>query len=570
MTRLQEEMRQELLAQHPAWRHPADRLLPLRRRRAPALWLLPGAAALAGVLLLAPALLRPAGIVRLAPRVHRLAWPAGFSAASGLSLGRGRLVLFSGRRLRTYVAGQLGHLAWAAQLPAGDRALAAAAGWHGGAGVVVHRAGGVALLVESAHGRPLATYALWPPLQKTLAAAPPEPQHVTLVAAAPGWWIASDRASTWIVDANEGSGIGGRHGVVGPLAGGSGALPLLSRTAGGWQVAAWNPAAKRLSLYTRSGHLIASLPDPAAARVLPHGSVLVPTIGGVGFGIMGTGPEHLTAAVSAWFPPPAYGALGGRATPAGALRATAAGLTLEPWSLDGLPPYVFPQVRLRPLGFMSQSGAVVGAVGHQVEVVRWDGGVLAAAAVGRVGRARVGGHFTYLATRRGLVQLGPFPTPRVLTQPAVWRGQAAGRVVTLTLQATRQGPRIKQPHPPWYAWLPSGGRLQNPVWEGPLQPVQAQLQVAGGTVRPEGAGITDGFPWISANWLPAMAGQPPSFVRTTRGWRAATPTGRLSRVEWEAIQAGWAPGLATLSVDIYYAGPGGGKTVRVPLHRVRS
>lgn len=567
MTRLQEAMRQELLVQHPAWRHPADRLLPLHRRRAPALWLLPGAAALAGVLLLAPALLRPASTVRLAPRVHRLAWPAGFSAASGLALGRGRLVLFSGRRLRTYVAGQLGHLAWAAQLPAGDRALAAAAGFYGGAGVVVRRAGGVALVLESAHGRTLATYALWPPLQKTLAAVPPEPQHVTLVAAAPGWWIVSDRASTWTVDTNGTNGTGGRHGVVGPLAGGSGSLPLLSHTAGGWQVAAWDPAAHRLLLYTRSGHLIASLPDPTAAHLMPHGSVLVPTIGGVGFAIMGTGPEHLTAAVSAWFPQPAAGALRGLATPAGALRSTAAGLTLEPWGLDGLLPYVFPRVHLHPLGFMSQSAAVVGAVGRQVEVVRWDGGVLAAAAVGRVGQTRVGGHFTYLATRRGLVQLGPFPTPRSFTQPAVWRGQAAGRVVTVTLQASRQGPRIQQPLD--NATPPSGAIIRSAIWDGPLKPVEARLQVAGGAVRPEGAWITDRFPWISANWQPAMAGQPPSFARTAGGWQAAAPTGPLSQVEWEAIQGGWNPRLSTIAVDIYYPGPGAGRTVRVVLRRVR-
>ncbi len=247
MTPLQEAMRDELLHQFPDWGDPG-RVLPRRRRppsRGP--WLLPAALAVAVLLMLVPSVLKPSAVTTLAPRVERLAWPKGFTAASGLSLGQGRLVMFSGRRVRSYVAGRLGRLAWALELPRSTRVLAAAAGAYGGAAVVARQPGAVVLLVVSARGRIVGQHRLWPVQQAQV----PAPRVLTLRVATAGWWIASDRTSTWIVN-------DGAAGVVGPLAGGSGALALASGAAGDpWNVAAWIP------LHRAPGALYASGAPPA-------------------------------------------------------------------------------------------------------------------------------------------------------------------------------------------------------------------------------------------------------------------------------------------------------------------
>ena len=569
MNPLQRTMREELLQQFPAWQEPARVLKPRGRSQSRGPWLLPAALAVAVFLLLVPSVLKPAAVTTLAPRVERLAWPTGFTSASGFSLGRGRLVMFSGRRVRSYIAGRLGHLAWALGLPRNTRVLTAVAGAYGGAGVVVQQPGDVALLVVNQEGRIVGQHRLWPPPQKTLVPVPPAPRAVTLRVAAAGWWIASDRVSTWIVNDAR---VGGA-GVVGPLAGGSDALPLLSGAKGDpWNVAAWNPTTAHLELYTPQGQTVASIADPPAIRLLQHGGELVPTVGGVGFAITAGGTRGPTLPVSAWLPTGSRTGLAGLPTPAGLLRDTRGGLALAPWT-DGLPTvWAFAGVHLTPAGFMSQAATVVGFAGGQVEAVRWDGPMLARAAVGRVAARQVGGHFSYLATRRGLVQLGPFPTPAALKRPVVWHGSFAGGTVDVRVSFAKQGAVVLQPLDNRY--LPSGILFLNPIWEGAFQPLAAEIQVVGapsGEVPKdlEYADLTVSGDGMNTEWTPPF--------RTLLGYTGVKSAGatavssviRVSRVLWEGIQVGWQPGTGTVSVTLAYA-PSPSvvpRTVTVRLHR---
>lgn len=562
MTPLQEAMRDELLHQFPDWGDPG-RVLPRRRRppsRGP--WLLPAALAVAVLLMLVPSVLKPSAVTTLAPRVERLAWPQGFTVASGLSLGQGRLVMFSGRRVRSYVAGRLGHLAWALGLPRNTRVLAAAAGAYGGAAVVVRQPGAVALLVVSARGRIVGQHRLWPVQQAQV----PAPRAVTLRAAAAGWWIASDRASTWIVN-------DAAAGVVGPLAGGSGALALESGATGDpWNVAAWIPSTAHLELYTRAGRLVASLADPSAGRLLHHGGTLSPTLGGVGFALTAGGTRGSTLPVSNRFPGTPRTSLSGLATPAGLVSDARAGLALLPWGEAWSARWTFAGVHFAPMGFMRQAGAVLGVAAGQVEAVRWDGPVLARAAVGRVSARQVGGHFAYLATRRGLVQLGPLPTPAALTRPVVWRGSFAGGTVTVRVTAPKQRPTVLRPPEPLYH--PSGFPL-SPIWDGPFRALEAEIQMVG---APRGhsaadlqyAFLTHAAGLLNAGWAPPFRIGPASRGAGPSPRTALSPVARVSQIQWEGIQAGWQPGTHTLLVTLGY-GPSPyvvPHTVTVRLHRM--
>ncbi|MDA8200857.1 MAG: hypothetical protein M0Z54_15765 [Thermaerobacter sp.] len=552
MTPLQQTMRDELLHQFPAWQDPVRILEPRRRPRVRGPWLLPAALAVAALLMLVPSILKPAAVTTLAPRVERLAWPTGFTAASGLSLGQGRLVMFSGRRVRSYIAGRLGHLAWALGLPQNTRVLTAAGGAYGGAAVVVQQPGDVNLLVVNARGRIVGQHRLWPPLQKTRVPAS-APRAVTLRAAAAGWWVASDRASTWIVNDARAGGAG----VVGPLAGGSGALALASGAQGDpWNVAAWSPTTAHLNLYTREGRRLESVADPAAGRLLHFGGQLAPTVGGVGFVITAGSQGGPTMPVSAWFPGTSRTTLSGLATPAGLVSDARAGLALLPWGEALSARWAFAGVHLAPMGFMSPAGAVLGIARGQVEVVRWDGSMLARAAVGRVTARQVGGHFSYLATRRGLVQLGPFPTPAALTRAVVWRGSFPGGTVTGRVHGVRQGARVTEPPSP--VSQPLGFHFVNPIWDGPFQPLGAELHIVGAPAGETPAELqyafaTDAAGMLNTGWGPPFRVGPASPAAGSRLTTALSPVDRVSQVQWEGIQAGWQPGTRTLVLTLDYA-----------------
>lgn len=544
------QLEEELLTRFADWAQPVAVVLP--RRIAPRRRWLPVGAAVAVALLLAgvPSLLQTgAAPLRLGPKVLRLAWPAGYNARAQLTLHDGRLVVYEGRRATEFVAGRLAARLWSVTLPRGTTVLAADAGSGGVTALVVRAPHSNLVHVQmlSQAGRSIQA-----PLLSTVLGRLPHPGPFTVRTMGDSEWLISDTGSTWIVMASGAP--------LTQLAGGSGSLAVADTLE--TTLFTWDPVHAVLYAYQPGGmpvgseHVVPFLKDNGGA-----GGRLVPAPNYEGFAIVARGAVATVA-------PPSSGVASGAATlrwHAGAV-VTATGLltaarhqvTLAPaYGPDPGPLTIPTHGAGEPLGLMGPGATLITFAHGRLDALTPTGRLTAAVSGVQASTVQVGGHFAYVATPAGLVQLGPYPVrsgPRRLT----WTATTRAWTVTLTVSPL--------PPPPTFPKAPpSPPILPGAEISGPLVPLYLNVGVgvqARGSARHQAR--TTGLTLGQGGWA----------VHFT----APTPAGRVtgssfpldgSPFVWEALQHGWLPVPRELSGQLHYEREGHPYSVAVHLHAVR-
>ena len=436
-----------LLRRYPPWTAPARLLLPPRRsrpQRSRWAWLPALAVAAAIALLLNPnAPTRPGAATALGPQVTLLSWPAGFGRQSRLVLTHGWLVMYQGAAVSVRRAGQLSHPLWTLHLPSSSRIEAAGAQADGITALVVRRGRRTTAILVGTAGHVLG--------RTTLDAVGASTAPFWIRGGPSGRFLISDRDSTWIV--------GPRGRVWGRLPGGSGAL-WLSDNLGPGELVSWLPTRSTLFVWSPRGSRIWTVREPGGPLA---GSHLAPIDAGPGFvwitprgvavpyviGLDLPGNRQVQGP-SRWLP-------AGPVDPEAELVSRPSAIAVHAWSAPaGFSFHALPNGRA--LGLVSWGAVVLARRANTVVAMNLGGEILSRTTVQPRAMA-FGGLYAYGATRRGLVQWGPYAPPAV---PAglVWTARTPVWSARLRLSPTRmQPPALNYSVPLNTPLLSQGGAL---------------------------------------------------------------------------------------------------------------
>lgn len=543
MNPFEERLQEELLERFPEWRHPQrllERPRPARRRRFAV-----GAAFMALLLLAAlPYALKgfaPAARV-LSPQAEEVSWPPGFSGQAHVSLHAGVVLVYQGRRLAAYRVGPFGRPLWTVQLARRWQIVAAAGGPLSTVLLVRSRTTGLVLIKAlGPGGHPLASPANTPLGRLPRAAA------LTVRPLPEGSWLVSDANTSWLVDS-----MGGAWE---RLQGGSGALAVAQLGSQPPLVVTWDPSRATLHFYQDTGQAVTEVAVPSfraangsnTARLEYadnlDGFVLA---GAHGVAMLSSFPSNGVASPPYLSSPDPMRWYGGAAnTPSGLVWMRRGRIVIRPWDTINSDRLVVPLhgPGQQVLGLAGLGATLVLQSHHAVTTLSPSGTAAPALALAGIGAAQVGARFAYVATRTGLVQLGPFqapPGPGRLT----WTGHRGGWAVSAELSPL--APPAVSPPP-----LPRQGvvGLSGAVY--PAEPVPAETLLTGATV----GRLTDARAYAPTRVHIALFGGSDALSGGRLGLPLSGPgfyAINASPFVWAALQQGWIPVPRHLTAQLTY------------------
>ncbi len=559
MNPFEARLQKELLEQFPEWHQPQELLErprhPGRRRRFAV-----GAALLALLLLAAlPYALKGSGpaLRVLSPQAEEVSWPPGFTGQAHVSLHAGVVLVYQGRRLVAYQVGSFGRPLWTTQLARRWQIVAAEAGGPLSTVLLVRSrtTGQVLIKALGPGGQPLATPANTPLGRLPRAAA------LTVRPLPEGSWLVSDANTSWLVDS-----MGGAYK---RLQGGSGALAVAQLGSQPPLVVTWDPSRATLYFYQDTGQAVTQVAVPAfraangsnAARLEyadnldgfvlrgAHGVAMLSSFPSNGV----ASPPYLSS------PDPMRWYSGAANTPSGLVWMRRGRIVIRPWDTINSDRLVVPLhgPRQQVLG-LAGLGATLVLQGHRAVTTLSPSGTAAPAlALAGVGAAQVGARFAYVATRTGLVQLGPFqapPGPGRLT----WAGHRDGWAVSAELSPLAPPAVSPPPLPRQGGFVGLDGGLAVPA------PVPAETLLTGATVRP----LTDARAYAPTRVHIALFGGSDALSGGRLGLPLSGPgiyAINASPFVWAALQQGWIPVPRHLTAQLTYIYQGKTHHIAIPL-----